>query len=213
MARDGVYVEGVQDTIRRMRQFAPDLLKEMNSEIRGVLSPFTERAKVYAGQAARSSGRSARGVVYGGRAGLPLSRWNQMPNRPGSRPSYSPAQGRAGSKRWEYDRLRWDTRRVQRGITTGRGGPIMQGKYSFRGAYAIINREPAGAVYELMGSGKSNTNMVRNVRGTSGWSRKRLIWRAWDELRGEKTAPQQVVRIIRDYERRFTDRMRTGGPR
>ena len=85
----------------------------------------------------------------------------------------------------------------------GRGGPVMSGNYTFRGAFAIINREPAGAVYELMGSGKSNTNMVQNVRGTSGWSRKRLIWRAWDELRGEKTAPAKVVRIIRDYTAKF----------
>lgn len=200
MARDGVYIEGVNDTIRRLRQFSPDLLKQMNAEIRETLAPFTELAKSYAGRAARSSGRSARGVTYEGRAGLPLSRWNQMPNRPGSRPSYSPAQGRAGSKRWEYDRLRFDTGKVQKGIGVGRGGPVMQGNYTFKGAYSIINRDPAGAVYELMGSGKSNVNMVQNVRGTSGWSRKRLIWRAWDELRGEQSAPAKVVRIIRDYE-------------
>ena len=211
MARDGVYIEGVNDLIRRMRLFAPDLLKEMRGEVRGVLRPYTELAKSYAGRAARSSGRSGvTGAQYQGRAGLPLSRWNQYPNRPGSRPSYSPAQGRSGSKRWEYDRLRWDTGKVQRGIGVGAGGPIMQGNYAFRGAFSIINREPAGAVYELMGSGKSNTNMVRNVRGTSGYSRKRLIWRAWDELRGEKSAPQKIVRIIRDYEAKFQARTEAG---
>lgn len=208
MAKSGVFVTGVNDTIRRMRQFAPDLLKEMNAEVREELSPFTTRAKQYAAEAARSSGRSRRGVVYEGRAGLPLSRWNQSPNLPGSRPAYSPY-----GKRWEYDRLKWNTGKVQRGIGVGRGGPIMRGKYDFMGAYAIINRDAAGAVYELMGSGKSNTNMVQNVRGTSRYGRKRLIWRAWDELRGERTVPQRIVSIIRSYEARFNERLRRGGSR
>lgn len=204
MDKSGVMVEGVPDLIRRLRLFAPDLLKQMNAEVREALEPYTTRAKAYAGQAARSSG----GAITG-RSGLPLSRWNQIPNRPGSRPSYSPAQGRSGSKRWEYDRLRWDTAKVQRGITVGRGGPVMAGSYAFRGAYSIINRSPAGAVYELMGSGKSNTNMVQNVRTTSRYNRKRLIWRAWNEMRGDQSAPAVVVGIIRKFEQQFN----TGGSR
>ena len=211
MDRTGVVVEGITDLRRELRQFAPDLLKHMNKQIETVLDPIVADGRQFAKMAARSSGRSMRGVTYQGRAGLPLSRWNQIPDRPGSRPSYAPRQAGGKSKSWEYDRLQWNTGSVVKGIRVGAQSPKMRGKTEFRGAWAILNRDPAGAVYELMGTGKSNTNMVQNVRGTSRVSGKRLIWRAWDKRRGDTWAPQQVVSIIRDYQQQFQNRMNRPG--
>lgn len=205
MARSGVVVEGVPELRRQLRQFAPDLLKEMNHRIGVVLDPIVAEARGFAKRAGRSSG----GRVSGN-AGLPLSRWNQSVARPGSRPSYAPRQGRSGTKRWEYDRLRWDSNKVVSGIRSSGQSPRMSGNTAFRGAWAIVNNDAAGAVYELMGTGPSNVNMVRNVRATSGVSGKRLIWRAWNKRRGERWAPQQVTRIIREIEARFQARVAGG---
>ncbi len=181
--RTGVVVHGLDETKRKMRLFAPDLLKEMNRTVRkDILGPIVADAKSMVPDAA------------------PVGRWNQSVDRPGSRPSYSPY-----GKRWEYGRLEWDSRRVKQGIRVGVGTPKRRGD-NFRGAYAILNRDPAGAVYELMGSGKSNVNMVRNVRGRHG-SGKRLIWRAWEKTRAQQDVPQQVVDTIRTFEALFQERL------
>lgn len=205
MAESGVTIEGVPELRRQLRQFAPDLLREMNDRIGVVLDPIVAEGRLLAKRAGRSSGGG-----ISGRAGLPLSRWNQSVARPGSRRSYATPQGGKGTKRWEYDRLRWNTSKVAAGIRASGQSPKMRGDTAFRGAWAIVNSDAAGAVYELMGSGPSNVNMVRNVRVTSGASGKRLIWRAWNKRRGETWAPQQVVRIIRDVEAQFQARMAGG---
>lgn len=201
----GVFIEGLTKLRRDLRAFSPDLLKEMNSKIETVLDPIVAEGRAFAKQAARSSG----GAITG-RSGLPLSRWNQSVARPGSRRSYAPMQAGGKSKRWEYDRLRWNTSNVVKGIRVGAQSPRMRGQTEFRGAWAILNRDAAGAVYELMGTGKSNVNMVQNVKRTSGVIGKRLIWRAWNKRRGDTWAPQKVIGIIRDYERQFNARVSRG---
>jgi len=181
--KTGVIVHGLDETKRQMRLFAPDLLKEMNRTVRkDILGPIVADAKSMVPDSA------------------PLGRWNQSVDRPGSRPSYSPY-----GKRWEYGRLEWDSRQVKRGIRVGAGTPKRRGD-NFKGAYAILNRDAAGAVYELIGSGKSNVNMVRNVRGRHG-SGKRLIWRAWEKTRADRDVPQQVVDTIRTFEALFQERL------
>lgn len=183
-----VIITGLDDTRRQMRMLAPELLKEMNAEVREVLKPIISDAK---------------NMVP---SSEPLSRWNQSVNAPRSRESYSPH-----GKRWDYARLEWDSARVKRGIRMGAGRPKRRGD-SFKGAYAIRNADPAGAVYELMGSGKSNVNMVRNVQRRHG-VRKRLIWAAWDKARASRRVPQQVVAIIREFEAKFQARLNARGAR
>lgn len=181
--RTGVVVHGLQETKRQMRLFAPDLLKEMNRAVRkDILGPIVADAKNMVPDES------------------PLPRWNQSVARPGSRPSYSPY-----GKRWEYGRLEWDSRAVRQGIRVGVGTPKRRGD-NFRGAYAILNRDPAGAVYELIGSGKSNVNMIGNVRGRHG-SGKRLIWRAWNKANADKDVPREVVDTIRTFEALFQERL------
>lgn len=185
---NGVIITGLDETRRQMRQFAPDLLKEMNTEVRRILQPLVTDAK---------------NIVP---SSEPLGRWNQSVNAPGSRPSYS-----AYGKRWEYSRLEWDPARVKRGIRVVSGRARSRGD-SFKGAYAIRNADPAGAVFELMGSGKSRVNMVGNVRSRHG-SGKRLIWRAWNKARASRRVPRQVTDTIRQFEQKFQERLNSRGVR
>lgn len=181
--RTGVVIHGLDETKKQMRMFAPDLLKAMNKEVRGtILGPIIKDAK---------------NMVP---ASPPLPRWNQSVARPGSRRKYSPH-----GKRWEYGRLEWDSFRVKQGVRVGVGVPKHRGD-SFRGAYSILNRDPAGAVFELMGSGKSQVNMVGNLASRHG-SGKRLIWKAWNKANAQQNVPRKVVDTIRRFEALFQERL------
>lgn len=184
----GISVYGLTELRRQMRQFAPDLAKAMDDEIKGLLAPVVERA---------------RSMVPDSE---PLGRWNDKVFRPGSRQSYSPY-----GKRWEYERLEWDSSAVRRGIRMTVGTSRRKRGSHYRGAYAVLNRDAAGAVYELMGSGISRVPMVGNVRSSSGISGKRLIWRAWDELGGSQRIRQRVVDTIRRYEAEVQQRLDRSG--
>lgn len=186
--RSGIILTGLTETRRQMRLFAPDLLKQMDKEVKGILKPIVSDAK---------------NMVP---ATAPLSNWNRPVARPGSRPSYSPY-----GRRWDYARLQWDSSAVKRGIAVGVGRARRRGD-SFKAAYAIRNRDAAGAVYELMGSGKSRVNMVRNVRREHGLD-KRLIWRAWDKANAQRKIPREVADTIKRYETAFQQRLnRRGAP-
>ena len=202
---NGVRVDGIRQTISDLRRFAPELLQEMNKEIKDITDPFVLRARMYAKKAGVSNG-------------APLSRWNYQPRRPGSRGEYATIQGKSGAKRWEYDRLRWNTGKVTRGIRSGPGGFKFANNVNIGSSdrwtslWAIRNSNAAGAVYELMGSGKSNVAMVGAVRGRHGRS-KRLIWRAWDEMRGGQMVPRDIENVVVKYVEGFNQKLRLVGPR
>jgi len=203
---NGVRVDNIRATIRDLRMFSPALLKEMNEEIKDVTEPVTTLAKRYATQAGRSMG-------------APLSRWNNIPRRPGSRGEYAPAQGRSGAKRWEYQRLQWNTGKVKAGIRTGPGGFRFANNLNigtsdrWTSLWAIRNSNAAGAVYELMGTGAAQTAITRTVPRTSGVKGKRLIWRAWDELNSGATVPAKIEQVVVNYVGQFNERLRLVGPR
>lgn len=191
MQRDdsGVAVYGLGELRRQMRAFAPDLAKQMDAEIKSLLAPVVERA------------RSLVPDVE------PLGRWNDRVFRPGSRPSYSPY-----GKRWEYERLEWDPAAVRSGIKMTVGSSRRRRGSHYRGVYAVLNADAAGAIYELMGSGVSRVPMVRNVAASHGTG-KRLIWKAWDEQGGNQRIRAAVVATIRRYESQVQQRLDRSGTR
>ena len=203
---NGVQVVGLRETMRDLRLFSPDLYKEMNEEVKEITQPFVSRAKIFAGQAGRSNG-------------APLSRWNYQPRRPGSRGQYAPLQGKSGFKAWEYDRLKWNTGKVKSGIRSGPGGLKFRSNVNlgtsdrWNSLWSIRNANAAGAVYELMGTGAAQTPMARTVPRVSGYRGKRLIWRAWNDMRGDTTVPMQIEKVIVAYTGRFNAGLRTVGPR
>ena len=185
--KSGVVVFGLDETRRQMRLFAPELLKQMNAEVRrDILGPIVRDARTEVPQDG------------------PLSGWNRQVTAPGSRRSYT-----VHGKRWEYGRLAWDSNKVKSGIRVGVGAPRRRGDV-FKGAYAIINRDPAGAVFELMGRGNSRANMVGNV-GRHHGPASRLIWKAWDKANSNTNVPKQVVDTIRRFEAQFQERLDTRG--
>lgn len=179
-------IHGFRATKKLMRELEPELLKNMNDEIRRRLNPIRDRAKMLTP------------------VSRPLSRW-KTPHQPGSRPSYSPY-----GRRWDYGRLQWDTTQARQQIVVRQRSRRTRGSVN-RTLWQLQSNNPANAVFELMGRGKSNVNMVGNVSrkhpGTG-----RVLYRAWDQGNGDKIE-KQVVDTIRRYEKEFNRRLdAAGGP-
>lgn len=188
MADFKVQIHGLVETKRMMRELEPALLKDMNDSIKEILKPVAARAQSLIPMQA------------------PLSGWNKTPFAGGSRKPYSPYASAAGGSRSE--RLKWDGGHARSQVVIRAGGGRRRGRAS-TAAWQIRSNDPAAAAFELMGRGKSNTNMVKNV------SRKfpktgRLLYRAFDEF-GEQRITQKVVGRIRQFEREFNQRLEKAG--
>lgn len=176
---------GLQATKRLMRELEPDLLKEMNREIRDQLKPVQTRAQ---------------SLIP---ASPPVSGWGRSVNAPGSRSSYSPY-----GRRWDYSRLEWNSAEARKGIVIRQGGARGRGRTT-RAAWQVRSNNAAAAVFELMGRGKSNAAMVRNVgRRHSGTGR--VVYRAFDSVGGPRIE-QNVIGTIRKFETTFDQRLDAAG--
>ncbi|HEY7823050.1 MAG TPA: hypothetical protein VIG24_09465 [Acidimicrobiia bacterium] len=185
MLRFQANVYGFQATKRLMRQLEPDLLKAMRRDVRSVLNPVVNRAK--------QNTPSRR----------PLSRW-KTPHNPYSRPSYSPYG------RWRYERLEWDTIQARRNIKIREGTRRPRGSVT-RSLWQLQSNNPANAAFELMGRGKSNVWMVRNIMRKDG-NTGRVLYRAWDQLGGDRVE-DKVVDTVQRFEKEFQRRLdAAGGP-
>jgi len=186
-ATKGVVIYGLDGTKRLLRESAPDLKKEMDKIIRqDILGPVQRSARANVPQDA------------------PLSNWNRGVNAPGSRRSYSPY-----NRRWDYARLEWEPGQIKQKIVIRQGGGRARGKVE-RAAWQIRSDDPAAAVWELMGRGKSNVNMVRTVRRMYP-PKKRILYTAWDNNAVRQTAPAQIVAVVREYEAKLQERLNNVG--
>jgi len=186
-ARRGVTITGLDGTKRLLRLAAPELKREMDKVIReDILGPVV---------------RSARSNVNDD---APFSGWDRKPFAPGSRPMYSPY-----NRRWDYDRLEWDPPAMRRKIRVTQGGRAARGRVE-RSAWALRSDHPAAAVWELMGRGKSNVNMVRTARRLTGQTG-RILYKAWDNSREKQTAPAQIKQVVKEYQVKLQARLDGGG--
>jgi hypothetical protein len=180
-----VAIRGLDATKKLMRELEPELLKEMNREIRTQLQPVVVRA---------------RSLIP---SGPPLSAWGRSVSSPGSRPSTS-----VYGRRWNYARLEWNSAEAKKDITIRQGGRRVRGQ-STSAAWTIRSNNPAAAAFELMGRGKSRATMVGNVErrfpGTG-----RVLYRAFDSV-GGKRIEHSVVATIRKFERDFNNRLQGAG--
>ena len=181
-----VTVRGFRSTKKLMRELEPDLYKVMLKEIRDRLNPVADLAKKLT--------PSQR----------PLRNW-KTPLNPGSRPSYSPY-----GRRWDYDRLEWNTIQARKSIILRQNARRPRGKVT-RAIFQLQSNNPSNAVFELMGRGISNVQMIgnlsRNHPGTG-----RVLYRAYDRLGGDKIE-EHVVDTIRKFEKEFNRRLdAAGGP-
>jgi hypothetical protein len=180
-----VQIYGLQSTKRLMRELEPELLKEMNREIREQLLPVAARAKSLIPSSP------------------PLSGWGRSVSRPGSQPGYS-----SYGRRWDYGRLEWNSQEAKSGITVRQGGGRARGQAS-RAAWQVRSNNPAASVFELMGRGKSNAAMVGNV-GRRFPGDGRVLYRAFDSVGGARIE-QNVVGTIRRFEVEFDRRLAAAG--
>ena len=179
-------IYGFRATKKLMKQLEPDLWKDLLKEVRGNLNPVVMRAKILTPTS------------------RPLSKW-KTPANPYSRPSYSPY-----GRRWDYDRLNWDTTQARKQIVLRQRSRRTRGSVN-RTLFQLQSNNPANAAFELMGRGKSQVNMIGNV-GSRFPGTGRVLYRAWDQLGGDKVE-DRVVDTIRRYEREFNRRLdAAGGP-
>jgi hypothetical protein len=180
-----VAIRGLDATKKLMRELEPELLKEMNREIRTQLQPVAARAK---------------SLIP---ALPPLSGWGRSVANPGSRPGYS-----TYGRRWDYARLEWNSSEAKNAIVIRQGGARRRGQVT-SAAWQIRSNNPAAAVFELMGRGKSRAHMVGNVArrypGTG-----RVLYRAFDSVGGERIM-REVVGTIRKFEQEFQRRLEGAG--
>jgi hypothetical protein len=155
-----------------LKAFSPELRREMDREIRSNLTPIATLAKSL----------------------VPVSvmrNWRKADN--------------AFSEKGWGSRLAWDQSEVKKGITVKQGGRRARGKAT-QSAWRITNSTGAGVVYELAGSKTDGDatfggrQFVTNIRNVGGLKTSRLIWRAWDESKGEEQITKDIKAIVEKYE-------------
>jgi hypothetical protein len=179
-----VNVTGVQETLRAMRKFDPDLAKEMNNNIKRAMMPIRDKARAYA---------PGNDQMLSGWAGTSAS---EVTAKYRAFPTYDQSEITRGII-------------YRQGANTK--GEVMGAKFKrrFQVTHYIANTSAGGAIYETSGrlsaSRKESRSLNPNAReqfleplgplyGTRGTSdprfgstdqRGRLIYRAWDEDNGK----------------------------
>ncbi len=187
-----VDVKGVKETIKALRKFDPELLKEMNSEIKAVMVPLRDKARGYAPS-------PVPGNLYG---------WNE--NTVGKKITAKNSAFRTFNTE---GRLRlfplYDYETVKKGIYYSQA-PSKRNRNGWRALYFVANRSAAGAIYETAGrknpggdpKSKSNNpgagaNFISRMGplyGDTQAERGRMIFRAWQEDQGK--AQDAVINAI-----------------
>jgi hypothetical protein len=194
-----VELKGVLTTVKAMRKFDPDLLKEMNKEIRGVMIPLRNKARGYAPSPQPDN-------LYGwaeGSVGKKITARN------------SSFRGAASTGQKRLFPL-YDYRTVVAGIKYSQS-PTRRNRSGFKSLYFISNNSAAGSIYETAGrknpggdpQSKSNNpyagahfiNRMGPLYGDKQKERGRLIFRAAEEDRGK--AQDAVILAINSAINKF----------
>ena len=184
-------VDGVKETLRALRKFDPELLKEMNKEIKGVMIPVRNKARGYAPT-------SAPGGLYN---------WDE-----GKYTKKITARNSAFRTFNSEGRLRrfplYQAESVRKGIYYT-AAPSRRNRNGWSSQYIIANASASGSIYETAGrknpggdpKSRSNNpgagaNFISRMGPLygDGASRGRMIFRAWAEDQGKAQAA--VVRAI-----------------
>ena len=148
-------IEGLLDTVKLLQKFDKDGLKIMNKEIYQVMKKIQ---------------LEARGLMP---ADPPLTKWGLNPPD-----DYEPTK----NKKWDQRRLQYVPRDARMGITTKIDSQKIQGNRTSR-RYNIINKNPAGMVYEWAGraSGGSTSQgeyFIKRLGKRPSRTRGRVVWKA-----------------------------------
>jgi hypothetical protein len=187
-----IEVKGVKQTIKAIRKVDPELLKEMNAEIKAVMIPLRDKARGYAPSPQPDN----------------LYAWNE--NTVGktitARNSAFRTFNTEGRVRlfplYDYDTVR-------KGIYYSQA-PGQKNRNGWRALYFVGNKSAAGSIYET--AGRAETQSRKGYRsnnpgagdhfvsrmgplyGNKREERGRMIFRAWHEDQGKAQAA--VIRAI-----------------
>ena len=184
-------VDGVKETLRALRKFDPELLKEMNKEIKGIMIPIRDKARGYAPTAAPGG----------------LYNWDE-----GAYTKKITARNSAFRTFNSEGRVRrfplYQAEVARKGIYYTQS-PSKRNRSGWSSQYIVANASASGSIYETAGrknpggAPKSRSNNPRAGANFisrmgplygDGPSRGRLIFRAWAEDQGRAQAA--VVRAI-----------------
>ena len=186
-----VNLDGVKETIRALRKIDPELLKEMNKEIKGVMIPIRDKARDYAPSPVPGN----------------LYNWDE-----GAATKKITARNSAFRTFNSEGRLRrfplYQVEAARKGIYYSQA-PSKRNKNGWSSQYIIANATASGSIYET--AGRKNPGGDPKSRSNNpgagahfisrmgplygdGKSRGRMIFRAWAEDQGKAQAA--VVRAI-----------------
>jgi hypothetical protein len=179
-----VKLDGVKETLRSIRKIDPELLKEMNKEIKGFMIPIRDKARGYAPTAAPGGLYNWDEQTYATRVVKPRET--------------------AGRKFPLYQ-----AESVRKGIYYS-AAASKRNKNGWSSQYIVANASASGAIYETAGrknpggSSRSRSNnpgagsnfisRMGPLYGQTQASRGRMIFRAWAEDQGKAQAA--VVKAI-----------------
>jgi hypothetical protein len=178
-----VAITGVRETVKALRKVDPELLKEMNAEIRAVMVPLRNKARGYAPSP------------------QPDNLYNWVEGTVGKKITARNSMFRTFNTE---GRLRlfplYDHAEAVKGIYYSQA-PSKRNRNGWQALYYVANRSAAGSIYETAGrknpggdpNSKSNNpgagahfiNRMGPLYGDKQNERGRLIFRAWKEDRGK----------------------------
>jgi hypothetical protein len=178
-----VRISGVRETVKALRRFDPELLKEMNAEIRSVMVPLRDKARGYAPSPQPDN----------------LYAWAE-----GSTGNKITARNSAFRTLNTEGRLRlfplYDYEQAVKGIYYSQA-PSKKNRNGWQALYYVANKSAAGSIYETAGrknpagdpNSRSNNpgagahfiNRMGPLYGDKQAERGRMIFRAWKEDRGK----------------------------
>jgi hypothetical protein len=187
-----VELKGVKETLRAIRKIDPELLKEMNKELKGIMIPIRDKARSYAPTAAP-------GGLYNwdeGTSGKKITARNS---------AFRTFNATGTLRRFPL----YDAEAARKGIYYSQA-PSKRNKNGFQALYYIANKSASGAIYETAGranpggspksksnnpgAGASFVSRMGPLYGDSRERRGRMIFRAWAEDNGKAQAA--VIRAI-----------------
>lgn len=187
-----VNLEGVKDTVKALRKYDPELLKEMNKEIRGVMVPIRDKARSYAPSPVPGN----------------LYNWNE-----GTKGKKITSRNSMFRTFNTEGRLRlfplYDHTSASKGIYYSQA-PTKRNNSGWQALYYVANSSASGSIYETAGrknpggdsksksnnpgAGKNFINRMGPLYGTGRDQRGRMIYRAWQEDQGKAQAA--VIKAI-----------------
>jgi len=194
-----VNLDGVKETLRAIRKVDPELLKEMNKELKGIMIPIRDKARGYAPTAAP-------GGLYNwneGTVGKKITARNS---------AFRTFNSEGTLRRFPF----YDAEAARKGIYYSQA-PSKRNKNGFQALYFIANKSASGAIYETAGranpggspkSKSNNPNAGANfvsrmgpLYGDTRERRGRMIFRAWAEDQGKAQAAviQAIINTVNAF--------------